>query len=57
MEGPSKRPPGHVHGKTRDFNTAVFPGEGVASGQIARVRVEDATAHTLLARPARSPAA
>ncbi|MFM8408998.1 MAG: TRAM domain-containing protein, partial [Alphaproteobacteria bacterium] len=47
-------PPGHVHGKTRDFKTAVFPGEGVASGQIARVRVEDATAHTLLARPARS---
>ena len=54
VEGPSKRPPGHVHGKTRDFKTAVFSGEGIRAGDLVRVLVEDATAHTLLAAPARA---
>jgi len=52
VEGPSKRPPGHVHGKTRDFKTAVLPGDGIEPGALVLARVEDATAHTLLAVPA-----
>jgi len=51
VEGPSKRPPGHVHGKTRDFKTAIFAAPGAEAGSLFRVRIADATAHTLMAEP------
>ena len=47
VEGPAKRPPGHAAGKSRCFKTTVFPAAGAASGELVRVRVESATAHTL----------
>jgi len=48
VEGPARRPAGWLAGKTRHFKTAVFPAAGVEPGDVARVRVEDSTAHTLI---------
>jgi len=47
VEGPARRPPGHVAGKTPQFTTAVVPGPA-APGMLVRATVEAATAHTLL---------
>ncbi|HEY8516992.1 MAG TPA: tRNA (N6-isopentenyl adenosine(37)-C2)-methylthiotransferase MiaB [Candidatus Binatia bacterium] len=47
VEGPAKRPPGYAVGKTRNFKTTVFPAAGASPGDLVRVKVEDATAHTL----------
>lgn len=51
VEGPARRPPGHVVGKTRDFKTTVFPETGASPGELVRVRVDSASAHTLRATP------
>jgi len=51
VEGPAKRPPGHAVGKTPDFKTVVFPAAGAEPGDLVRVRVADATAHTLTGAP------
>jgi len=48
VEGPARRPDGWLAGKTREFKTAVFPAAGAAVGDLVRVRVTDATAHTLI---------
>lgn len=50
VEGPARRPPGYVFGKTRDFKTTVFPDPGVMPGEVVRVRVESASGHTLRGR-------
>ncbi|MAF09026.1 tRNA (N6-isopentenyl adenosine(37)-C2)-methylthiotransferase MiaB [Candidatus Poribacteria bacterium] len=50
VEGPSKRDPSDLYGKTDDFKTCVFPGRDAQPGDIVRVRVESATAHTLIGR-------
>ncbi|MEW6269233.1 MAG: tRNA (N6-isopentenyl adenosine(37)-C2)-methylthiotransferase MiaB, partial [Thermodesulfobacteriota bacterium] len=47
VEGPAKRPAGFAMGKTPAFKTTVFPAEGARAGELVRVRVEAATAHTL----------
>jgi len=47
VEGPAKRPAGHVAGKTPDFKTTVFPAAGAQPGELVRVRVAGATPHTL----------
>jgi tRNA-2-methylthio-N6-dimethylallyladenosine synthase len=50
VDGPARRPPGHLVGKSRNFKTTVFPDTGALPGELVRVRVERATAHTLLGR-------
>lgn len=51
VEGPAKRPPGHAVGKTPDFKTTVFPSGNVVTGELVRVLVTGATAHTLTGIP------
>ena len=46
VEGPAKRPPGWMAGKTPQLKTVVFPGPA-AVGEVVAVRVEATTAHTL----------
>ena len=50
VEGPARRGDGWLAGKTPHFKTAVFPANGFAVGDLARVRVTDSTAHTLIAQ-------
>jgi tRNA-2-methylthio-N6-dimethylallyladenosine synthase len=52
-EGPARRPEGWLFGKTADFRTTVFPAAGRAAGDLVRLRVTDASAHTLIGEPAR----
>jgi tRNA-2-methylthio-N6-dimethylallyladenosine synthase len=49
VEGPAKRPEGWVVGKTADFKTTVLDGQGLAPGDLKRVRITKATSHTLIA--------
>jgi tRNA-2-methylthio-N6-dimethylallyladenosine synthase len=49
VEGAARRTAGFVFGKTREFKTAVFPERRHQPGDVVRVRVESATAHTLRA--------
>jgi len=48
VEGPARRHEGWLAGKTPQFKTAVFPANGAAPGELRRVRITDATAHTLV---------
>jgi len=48
VEGPARRREGWLVGKTPQFKTAVFPANGASPGEITRVRITEATAHTLL---------
>jgi tRNA-2-methylthio-N6-dimethylallyladenosine synthase len=48
VEGPARRREGWLAGKTPHFKTAVFPSRGAGVGELARVRVVDSTAHTLI---------
>jgi tRNA-2-methylthio-N6-dimethylallyladenosine synthase len=48
VEGPARRREGWLAGKTPHFKTAVFPSRSAAVGALARVRVVDSTAHTLI---------
>ena len=48
VEGPARRPEGWLAGKTREFKTAVFPAGNAQVGDLARVRIADATSHTLI---------
>jgi tRNA-2-methylthio-N6-dimethylallyladenosine synthase len=47
VEGPARRPQGHVAGKTAQFTTAIVEGPA-APGELVRATVESATAHTLI---------
>ncbi|MDG2308173.1 MAG: tRNA (N6-isopentenyl adenosine(37)-C2)-methylthiotransferase MiaB [Candidatus Binatia bacterium] len=49
VEGPARRPPGHVVGKSETFKTTIFRDPGVAPGEVVRVRVDGGSAHTLQA--------
>jgi len=49
VEGPARRRDDWLAGKTAHFKTAVFPSDGTPVGKIARLRVTDSTAHTLIA--------
>lgn len=55
VEGPARRTPGWLAGKTPQFKTVVFPGTGAAPGDLVRVRVTDTTAHTLIADAVTEP--
>jgi tRNA-2-methylthio-N6-dimethylallyladenosine synthase len=48
VEGPARRPPGHVAGKTPQFTTAVVKGDAVP-GTLVTGTVVAATGHTLVA--------
>jgi tRNA-2-methylthio-N6-dimethylallyladenosine synthase len=48
VEGPARRGEGMLSGKTPQFKTAIFPDRGTRAGATVAVRVESATAHTLL---------
>jgi tRNA-2-methylthio-N6-dimethylallyladenosine synthase len=50
-EGPARRGQGMMAGKTPQFKTAIFPAAGVRPGEIANVRIESATAHSLIGTP------
>ena len=53
VEGPARRGEGMLSGKTPQFKTAIFPDHGARVGATVAVRVESATAHTLLCSTAR----
>ncbi len=58
VEGPARRNPSQLYGRTAQFKPVVFPADGTPAGALARVRVTGATAATLLAttsRPSRAP--
>jgi tRNA-2-methylthio-N6-dimethylallyladenosine synthase len=48
VEGPARRGEGWLSGKSAEFKTVVFPSGGHATGEVVRVVVRDATAHTLI---------
>jgi tRNA-2-methylthio-N6-dimethylallyladenosine synthase len=51
VEGPARRGEGMLSGKTPQFKTAIFPDRGASLGETIDVRVESATAHTLICQP------
>ena len=48
IEGPARRREGWSAGKTPHFKTAVFPSSDARAGDLARIRVTESTAHTLI---------
>jgi len=49
VEGPARRGEGMLAGKTPQFKTAIFAArDGIAPGDTAKVRIESATAHSLI---------
>lgn len=50
VEGESKKGSNQFFGKTDDFKTAVFPKEDAKIGDIVKVKVSDATSHTLFGK-------
>jgi tRNA-2-methylthio-N6-dimethylallyladenosine synthase len=51
VEGPARRTPGWMAGKTPQMKTVVFPGPATV-GDVVRLRVASTTSHTLTAHPA-----
>jgi tRNA-2-methylthio-N6-dimethylallyladenosine synthase len=51
VEGPARRGEGRLSGKTPQFKTAILPDRGAKPGDTISVRVESATAHTLMCEP------
>ena len=47
VEGPAKRQAGWLAGKNPQFKTVVFPANGAQPGELVRITVASATAHTL----------
>ena len=48
IEGPARRREGWHAGKSAQFKTVVLPADGTRPGDLVRVRIHDATAHTLI---------
>ena len=48
VEGESKRNPNQLFGKTDGFKTTVFHKNNAETKQFVKVKITDATAHTLL---------
>jgi tRNA-2-methylthio-N6-dimethylallyladenosine synthase len=57
VEGPARRNPGQLYGKSADFKAVVFADDGTPAGQLRRVRVVGATPVTLLGESVRAPRA
>ena len=51
VEGPARRDPGQLFGKSLQFKSVVFAGDGTPPGALRNVRVVGATPHTLIAEP------
>uniref|UniRef100_A0A832MJN9 tRNA-2-methylthio-N(6)-dimethylallyladenosine synthase n=1 Tax=Eiseniibacteriota bacterium TaxID=2212470 RepID=A0A832MJN9_UNCEI len=51
IEGPGRKDPAQLHGKTREFKTVVLPNDGTPAGTLRRARVVGATPITLFAEP------
>jgi tRNA-2-methylthio-N6-dimethylallyladenosine synthase len=49
VEGPARRDPGQLFGRSGQFKTVVFPDDGTPAGALRRVRVMAATSNTLIA--------
>jgi tRNA-2-methylthio-N6-dimethylallyladenosine synthase len=47
IEGPGRKDPDQLHGKTREFKTVILPNDGTPAGTLVRVRVVGATPITL----------
>jgi len=47
VEGPARRDPGQLFGKTAQFKSVVFPDDGTPAGSLRRVRIVGATPITL----------
>jgi tRNA-2-methylthio-N6-dimethylallyladenosine synthase len=56
VEGPAKRQKDWLAGKSRQFKTVVFPANGARPGDLVRVKVASATAHTLVGEGGESSA-
>ncbi len=56
IEGPARRQPGWLAGKSAHFKTTVFPSNRHAPGETIPVAVRGSTAHTLIGEPADQPA-
>ena len=58
VEGPARRNPEQLYGKTPQFKAIVFPNDGTPAGTLARVRVIGSTPVTLFGAPtvSRTPA-
>ena len=48
VEGPSKKDPGRMTGKTRSYKTVNFAGDKELIGRVIHVRIRDAQVHSLL---------
>ncbi|HYM79813.1 MAG TPA: tRNA (N6-isopentenyl adenosine(37)-C2)-methylthiotransferase MiaB [Candidatus Limnocylindria bacterium] len=55
VEGPGRRDPGQLYGKSAHFKTVVFADDGSAAGTLQRVRVIGATPITLVGEAALVP--
>jgi tRNA-2-methylthio-N6-dimethylallyladenosine synthase len=51
-EGPARRDPGRLYGRTPQFKAVFFPDDGTPPGGLAQVRITGATAVTLTGAPA-----
>jgi tRNA-2-methylthio-N6-dimethylallyladenosine synthase len=54
VEGAAKRGEGWLAGRSAEFKTTVFPSANRSVGELVRVLVRDATAHTLIGEPLES---
>lgn len=53
-EGPTRKNPSDVLGKSDGFKTTIFPSEGrYRAGDFVEVEITDATSHTLIGKPVR----
>jgi tRNA-2-methylthio-N6-dimethylallyladenosine synthase len=50
IEGPSKRSPDHLSGRTSQNKVAVFPGKGLKKGEYIKVYIERCTSATLIGK-------
>ena len=57
VEGPARRNPEQLYGKTREFKAVVFPNDGTPAGSLSRLRVIGATPVTLFGEPIEARAA
>ena len=48
IEGPARRDPSCLRGKSDDFKTVILPGAGARAGEIRRAKIVRATSHTLI---------
>jgi tRNA-2-methylthio-N6-dimethylallyladenosine synthase len=57
VEGPARRNPEQLYGRTAQYKAIVFPNDGTPSGTLRRLRVAGATLATLFGAPLSRPAA